>query len=170
MLHHTKLPLSDGDRSTLRTEILRRAATEKGHRSHNVGGWRSHSDLLDWPTASWLRGRLIQLLIDLQLAIRPETLRAWAVVSRKGAYHGRHVHVGRYDWTGILYLDPGGQPSARTVFEVGMGKEKEIVYVEPEVDRVVVFPANLWHSVEEHRGDGERLAIAFDVTAAGHNW
>ena len=92
-------------------------------------------------------------------------MRGWAVVSRKGTFFARHTHGGEYMWSGILYLDPGGTPSAATIFELDEHK-KIFERVEPVTNLVVIFPSAMAHSVEPHQGDGARITIAFDVKQA----
>lgn len=62
----------------------------------------------------------------------------------------------------MYYLEPGGNNSARTVFETADGH----VSIAPERDLAIVFPANLWHSVEPHPNNEVRITIAFNIGAA----
>lgn len=147
---------------TLRGEILRRAVAEPTFSSRNVGGWRSQDDLFEWPLeqAAQLRSRFAEVVAKLPSRKDPRTYRyrAWAIVNRAGSYHQRHAH-GESTWSGILYIDGGGQPSARTVFEID-GKD---VFVTPEPGLMTVFPSRTYHRVEPHLGRGERVTIAFDA-------
>jgi hypothetical protein len=163
LLQRLALTLPENVRLTLHDEILHRAQTEPSYtRTHAVGAWRSTGNLLDWPVAAALRSALVRLLQDdAQLPIDLKTLSAWAIVSRRGAFHRRHVHSVGYAWSGVYYVSPSDPSSARTVFEI----DGEMTYVTPEVGLTVIFPANTWHAVEEHRSDVARVTIAFNVGA-----
>lgn len=102
-----------------------------------------------------------------ELKADPATIRGWAIVNRKGAFHRSHVHGAAYAWSGIVYLDPGGTPSAATIFEWRETRHAplSVVRVEPSIGLVVVFPSSLAHRVEEHQGDGTRITVGFDVKA-----
>lgn len=145
----------------LRAEILRREKLAPSHASHNVGGWRSSDDLLDSPldAIAFLRTRITQAVVEVHQPLVPFVLKAWAIVNRAGSHHKRHIHGSEPLWSGIYYVDPGGAPSARTLFELN----DETIYVEPEPGLMVLFPPMTWHSVEPHRGPGSRITIAFDV-------
>jgi hypothetical protein len=149
-------------RDALRTEILQRAASVPSHTSHNQGGWRSYDDVLDWPLdeVRQLRVRIDEAVADLATASRKRArvFRAWAVVNRAGSYHRRHMHV-ESTWSGIYYVDTGGEDSACTVFEVA----PEPIHVVPEPGLLVLFSSATWHSVEPHHGAGTRITIAFDA-------
>lgn len=163
MLRRLTLTLPDAAREALHVEILRRAQAEPSYtRTHAVNAWRSASDLIDWPVAAPFRDALVRLLSDAELRIKPPTLRAWAIVSRRGAAHRRHIHPPRYDWSGVYYLTPGGPDSARTVFETPNGPQ----YVVPESNLIVIFPSNMWHAVEPHQSDDTRVTVAFNVSSA----
>ncbi len=148
----------------LRVEILRREKLAPSHASHNVGGWRSPDDLLDWPLDAITLFRAgIELAVD-GAHRRPGafTFKAWAIVNRAGSYHKRHVHGSEPLWSGIYYVDTGGEPSARTLLELNGG----VVYVAPEPGLMVLFPPMTWHSVEPHHGPNPRITIAFDAYRA----
>lgn len=144
----------------LRDEILRREQRAPSYPSQNVGGWRTPEDVFVRPSqaAERLHERARQAIEDAAPGAKLE-LRAWAVVNRQGSYHRRHVHGNGAVWSGIYYVDPGGEPSAATCFELKGGE----VHIAPVAGLMIVFPAHVWHSVEPHRGDGPRITVAFDA-------
>jgi hypothetical protein len=145
----------------LRTEILRREATTPSCLSHNKGGWRSEEDVLEWALdeVHTLHDHIRDAVAEVAPSRRvlPFKFRAWAVVNRDGAYHRRHFHHAS-TWSGIYYLDPGGD-CACTVFETAA----DPIRIAPVPGLMVVFPSTTWHSVEAHRGNGTRITIAFDA-------
>jgi hypothetical protein len=146
----------------LRGEVLRRASLTPSFFSHNVGGWRSEDDFFEWPLeqATQLRVRFAEIVGELPSTKDPHTYRyrAWAIVNRAGSFHRRHVHGGSI-WSGVFYVDAGGHPSARTLFEI----EGRVFHIDPESGLMTVFPSCTPHSVEPHLGGGERVTIAFDA-------
>lgn len=144
----------------LRDQILARESRAPSYPSNNVGGWRTPEDMFVKPSqaAAHLQERARRAVEDAAPGVKLE-LRAWAVVNRQGTFHRRHAHGSGAVWSGIYYVDPGGEPSARTCFELPTGT----VYVAPVAGLMVLFPSNVWHSVEPHQGSGARITIAFDA-------
>lgn len=160
------LALGELERQALCSRIIELEATTKSAASNIRGGWRADNDWLPNHCA-WLRDRLGLLLATVpELRVDPATMRGWAVVARKGTFFARHSHGGAYAWSGILYLDPGGSPSAATLFELDPRDPRICERIEPVTNLVVVFPSEMGHSVEVHRGDQPRITIAFDVKQA----
>ena len=157
-----KLFLPNPHRQALRDMFVRRAHKEPTYGGHNIGGWRSDSNILDdsTPELSWLKRELKATLNNLPINFKTKALQAWGVVNPPGGYHARHVHRWGFAWTGIYYIDPGGDHSGRTMLEI-KGVE---VPVDPEPDLLIVFPYNLWHRSEPHGGTRERVVIAFDAS------
>ncbi len=159
MLHRLYLP--NPHRVELRDLLVQRSKVEPSHGSHSIGGWRTGADFLksEHPAVSWLKRELAGALTRLPINFKTRQLEAWGGVAPPGAYHGRHIHRWGFAWSGIFYVDPGGEHSGRTIFE---WKGEEIA-VSPEPDLLVVFPFNVWHRVEPHGGDRPRVVIAFDA-------
>lgn len=156
MLHRLYLP--NPYRHALRDEIITLSKESPCAPSHNVGGWRSDDRFLERfePATSWfadaLRGAMKHLTGSTDLL-------AWAVVNPPGAYHGRHHHRLHYKWSGVYYVDPGGENSGRTIIELDGGE----ISIVPEHDLLIAFPVDTWHSVTPHGGDRPRITIAFDA-------
>lgn len=159
MLH--KLYLPNPHRVELRDALVARSKAEPSHGTHNVGGWRSNDNLLDTdtPAIGWLKRELKSVLNNLPINFKTKTLRAWGVVNPPGAYHNRHIHRWGFSWSGIYYIDPGGDNSGQTILEI-KGVE---VAITPEPDLLIIFPFNIWHRVEPHGGDRPRVVISIDA-------
>ena len=121
------------------------------------GGWRS-GDVLRWQSPA------IQVLRDQILGCvtaRADQVSSWAMVSRAGDHHPRHVHQGAVA-SAVYYVDSGGGGTP-TLLEVD-GHEIEVA---PVPDRIVLFAASMWHRVPpvETTDAGYRVTIAVDFLA-----
>lgn len=123
--------------------------------SLNVGGWKSGETFFGWPTPAV--AELYQVISRGYLDGR--VLVGWAMINWGGSHHPRHRHDGSIV-SGVYYVNPGGAPTAPTIFEVpGSGE----ISVEPRPARLVLFPSRLWHRVPACGGHSPRVTIAFDV-------
>ncbi len=150
----------------LLAEVVARATAYRSAPTLNVGGWRS-DDLALWGD---------RVADDFREALRERVewgeLTTWAMVNRAGSHHPRHRHDGGVV-SGIYYLDPGDEPSAPTVFELGprgrLGLKQVRGTRNPEVEvaaaaaRLVLFPGDMWHRVPPYVGERPRVTVAFDV-------
>jgi uncharacterized protein (TIGR02466 family) len=105
---------------------------------------------------------------------------AWANIARQGNYHRLHNHPGNC-WSGVYYVDDGGPPGpadplSGTLELVDPRPFTEMVYtpgepfgqrvrLRPRAGALVLFPSFLYHLVNPHHGDGERISIAFNARA-----
>lgn len=139
--------------AALSTIILDRAAkTRVSAGSRNVGGWKSTEHFFTWPdqAVQQLRHALIGILGAVPVG--------WAMINRRGSFHGRHQHR-IASVSGVYYVDPGEDPSSPTVCETPGGE----IAIEPHPGRLVVFSGMTWHSVPRYDGEKPRITIAFDV-------
>jgi len=166
-------------------------AAEKGYastRRSNIGGWRSEHNLLEW------QGDEIKLLeSEIQNAIKQvlaETtgkdgfdgylkINAWANLLRKGHYNSVHNHP-ESAWSGVYYVDAGTidasnplsgvlelldpRPFVEMVTVPGSPFGRP-VRIDAENGLMVLFPSWLYHHVHAYTGEGDRIAIAFNVAA-----
>ena len=159
-----------------------------GYDQSNVGGWRSESDLLNWPEpeVATLKGmiheaagqvmqlagggRQVQIRADLSVA-------AWANINRRGSYIASHSHPGSH-WSGVYYVSRGRPDEGRPIngvmeledprpaaasalipgFDFGYRER-----IEPEPGLMMIFPSWNVHMVHPFHGDGERISIAFNI-------
>lgn len=85
----------------------------------------------------------------------------WAKVASKGNMGSKHKHRGTV--SGIYYVDighsEGSQKSGRVNFYFGEDKHT----IEPSNGDIVIFPAWVFHDVEEYHGDGPRINISWNM-------
>ncbi len=155
----------------------------------NVGGWHSRPDFLNktdpavssfkaWLT--WALRRMIHATAGENAFQGTLSASAWATVCRAGAYHAPHSHPDSA-WSGVYYVNPGSdnreQPLSGVLefLDPRAGVEAvtapgdpygEPFRVRPQAGLLVVFPSWLHHWVHPYSGQGPRIAISFNATAA----
>lgn len=175
------MPDATSKNKRLRKIILGREKNDPGVRQSNVGGWHSSADLWDWPNpeirelCEWVK-RAAKDMTATVVPVEPgdEILAepyggAWANVLRDGGYNKVHNHPGAV-WSAVYYVasgDPYPDPSCNGAFEFmdprpgNVHGGKEIIMPEPGL--LMVFPAWLYHYVNPHHGESERISIAFNL-------
>lgn len=174
----------------LEKAILARRDAHPGMKRSNVGGWHSDLEFLDWGGAP--ARRLFEHVIALANqntvhkggsgVVTEWRVEGWANVSQDGAANMMHVHGGCY-WSAVYYVrideGRGGQlvfhdPRMPTLamhaphlrFRNGNGERE--VRVKPAPGLLILFPSWLSHSVDAWYGEGFRISIAINLTAARH--
>lgn len=170
----------------LRRIILAREAEDPGLARSNIGGWHSARDLFDWPEPEiktlashidTLVRQMAGIAVSQQAWKGALTYKAWANVSRSGHYNRMHNHPGAH-WSGVYYVDPG-DPS---IGESDTGKIEfqdprgfaamvmtpgnpftRILNFQPAAGRVLIFPSFMFHTVQPHAGNSERISVAFNA-------
>ena len=179
-------------RSGLEEAILARRAEDGGIKRSNIGGgWHSDLQLMNWAgdPARKLLEHVLALVNRNTTSIsaqgrEPQQMQwmveSWANVNEKGGANARHVHGGCY-WSAVYYVRMDeGTGGELVLFDPRMptlamhaphlrfrntGGERE-VRIKPEPGLLVVFPSWLAHSVEPWHGEGLRISIAINLTAA----
>lgn len=175
------------DLATLILDLERRDA---GLTRSNVGGWHGGIDFMTRiePCVDTLRGRVVEMTMAMMRLVTLPTaqnrgfdfgLEGWPNVLRDGAYHALHNHP-HCLWSGVYYVSVGlpepdsplngrlelidPRPAAGAEALPGTVMDVRQV-IAPASGLMVVFPAWLGHVVHPFRGRGERISVAFNVTA-----
>jgi uncharacterized protein (TIGR02466 family) len=173
----------------LETLILARRAADPGVVRSNVGGWHSGLDLLEWGGEPVRRvaARTIELAdantVDTAAAEgerRGWLLEAWANVNESGAGNAAHYHGACY-WSAVYYVRAGEGEGGELVlhdprfpyldmhapdlrFRDAGGEQ--LIHTRPRPGMLILFPSWLTHSVAPWRGEGLRISIAINLSAA----
>jgi uncharacterized protein (TIGR02466 family) len=175
----------------LEESILKRRAEDPGIRRSNIGGgWHSDLQLLKWggDPARKLLGRTFDLVNAATKDMSPRgkdvksewIAEAWANVNENGGANARHIHGGCF-WSAVLYVRvDAGTGGDLVMYDPRMpmlamhaphlrfkipGGEREI-RVKPKPGWLIAFPAWLPHAVDPWEGEGLRISIAINLTAA----
>ena len=166
--------------------VRRHRAESPGVVKTNRRGWHSETDLPAWkePGVAELVRWAARCVEEASLAMsdaggdRPRgawRVSAWANINPPGGHNISHTHAQRnWHWSACYYVDLpdiareeiGG---ALVLEERGTGlrvrdnrpSSRESRYI-PSEGELVVFPAWLYHRVEPHAGDSDRISIAFN--------
>ena len=100
-------------------------------------------------------------------------IQAFYQVMEKGDYHTYHNHSTMVNTTfisGCFYVDPGeansgngGQFRAILNPSVVQGGADHLVDFTPEKNKIIMFPAYMYHEVTPYFGDKKRIVIGFNV-------
>jgi uncharacterized protein (TIGR02466 family) len=176
-----RMPDAKSKNKRFRKIILEREKVDAGVRQSNVGGWHSTADLWDWPNpeiqdlCAWVK-RAAEEMTATVVPVQPgDEIHAepyggaWANVLREGGYNKVHNHPGAV-WSAVYYVASGNpypDPPGNGAFEFmdprpgNVHGGKEIVMPEPGL--LMVFPAWLYHYVNPHHGESERISVAFNL-------
>jgi uncharacterized protein (TIGR02466 family) len=187
---HFDWPDSEALNQALCEVILKRRSASPGVIKTNRGGWQSETNLQDWeePAARELIRRIIDLTRaycraqtgrDVNSLLSGWKIRAWANVNEKGHFNRTHNHIGAWSFfSGVYYVNVGDIENTtalggRTRFEdwtrvaIDIDQDTDVnrrdLIMHPKNGRMLLFPANLMHSVETYQGSAQRITIAFNL-------
>ena len=169
----------------LAQNIINWAKEDKGLTKTNVNGWHSTTDMQNKPEYKPLVDELFKMVHKVFeeecLDKQPVLGNMWANINPSGGYNKPHVHPNSL-FSGVYYVktppncgrlicqDP--RPGIQTVMPTR--KSVEIpkylwrdVHLQPHENRVVMFPAWLWHSVEPNQSKDMRISVSFNFIQRG---
>jgi Putative 2OG-Fe(II) oxygenase len=174
----------------LRPRILEHASRSAGLQKSNDGGWHSEPGQLEF--CGDPGRRLVRHMYEMgdeatrrtiaELPSQPAmsrwtfgwTLHAWANVNGPGDFNRLHTHAGS-TWSGVYYVDTGaltdGDGTPLHFFDPCQGRANTFLQpvvparytVRAEPGAMVLFPSYIPHMVFPHRGERQRISIAFNL-------
>ena len=169
----------------LAQNIINWSKENEGVQKTNVNGWHSETEMHKKPEYKPLVDELFKMVhqvfneefLDKQAVLG----NMWANINYQGGYNKPHVHPNAL-FSGVYYVktppncgrlicqDP--RPGIQTVMPTR--KSVEIpkylwrdVHLQPQENRVVMFPAWLWHSVEPNQSKDIRISVSFNFIQDG---
>ncbi len=150
----------------------------------NRGGWQSHNLLADFQTDPHLGQVLAQLESMLRSFVETyktlestgdgsappfeiEICNLWANLNDPGNWNAAHHHPGAHI-SGVFYAQAPkdcGDLMLRppySFFDVVLDQVDQ-PSIRPEPGMVVLFPSDVFHSIEPNRGSEERISFAFNA-------
>ena len=169
----------------LAQNIINWSKENEGVQKTNVNGWHSESEMHKKPEYKPLVDELFKMVHKVFeeecLDKQPVLGNMWANINPSGGYNKPHVHPNSL-FSGVYYVktpsncgrlicqDP--RPGIQTVMPTR--KSVEIpkylwrdVHLQPQENRVVMFPAWLWHSVEPNQSKDIRISVSFNFIQRG---
>ncbi len=173
------------DNNQLARDIINWSNQDKGVSKTNYKGWHSTTDMAIKPEYSQLVSELKIMqkeIYDNEHLDRHAKLgNMWANINPPGGMNMPHLHPNAL-FSGVYYIktplnsgrlkviDP--RPGVQTMMPIrkpgNPGKDfwREI-HMEAVPGRIIMFPAWLWHSVEENKSNDIRISVSFNFVQNG---
>jgi len=169
----------------LANDIVLWSKQDKGMKKTNVNGWHSETNMHELPQFKPLVDELFKMTIEVfkqeHLDREPRLGIMWANINYQGGYNKPHIHPNSL-FSGVYYIkaepnsgklicnDP--RPGIQTVMPVRKPGQppKHLwreVHLDPKVNRILMFPAWLWHSVEPNQSNDIRISVSFNFIQDG---
>ena len=178
--HDTQL-----DNNFLANEIVNWSKQNKGLQKTNVNGWHSETNMHELPQFKPLVDELFkmqhQVFKEEWLDRQPRLGNMWANINYPGGYNKPHIHPNSL-YSGVYYVKtppncgkivfndprPGIQTNMPTRKPGQPPKHLwREVHLDPKVNRILMFPAWLWHSVEPNQSNDLRISVSFNFIQHG---
>ena len=169
----------------LANDIVAWSRQDKGLTKTNVKGWHSETNMHEMPQFKSLVDELFKMQFEVfkeeWLDREPRLGNMWANINPPGGYNRPHIHANSL-FSGVYYIkapansgklvcnDP--RPGAQTVMPTRKKGQppKHLwreVHLEPKVNRIIMFPAWLWHGVETNKSNDIRISVSFNFIQHG---
>ena len=178
--HDTQL-----DNNFLANEIVNWSKQNKGVQKTNVNGWHSETNMHELPQFKPLVDELFKMTTEVfkeeWLDRQPRLGNMWANINPPGGMNQPHLHSNAL-FSGVYYIKvppksgrlriydprPGAQITMPTRKPGNPGKDFwRDANIEPIPGRIIMFPAWLWHSVEENKSNDIRISVSFNFIQDG---
>ncbi len=169
----------------LANDIIVWSKQDEGMKKTNVNGWHSQTNMHELPQFKPLVDELFKMTSEVfkqeHLDREPRLGNMWANINYQGGYNKPHIHPNSL-FSGVYYIkaepnsgklicnDP--RPGIQTVMPVRKPGQppKHLwreVHLDPKVNRILMFPAWLWHSVEPNQSNDIRISVSFNFIQDG---
>ena len=171
----------------LAQDIVNWSNQDKGVSKTNVKGWHSTTDMHTKSEYSQLITELMRMqkeIYDNEHIARYARLgNMWANINPPGGMNMPHIHPNAL-FSGVYYVKsnpksgrlkimdprPGSQLYMPTRKPGDPGRDMwKDANIEPIEGRIIMFPAWLWHGVEENKSDDIRISVSFNFIQDGFN-
>ena len=175
----------DLDNRLFEKEVLAWADKDKGVKRTNMNGWHSQTNMHEMPQFKLLVDELFkmqhQMYKEEWLDRQPKIGNMWANINYPGGYNRPHIHPNSL-YSGVYYVktppncgkivfnDP--RPGIQTNMPTRKpGQPPKHLWREVHLDtiegRIIMFPAWLWHCVEENKSNDIRISVSFNFIQDG---
>jgi len=169
----------------LANDIIVWSKQDEGMKKTNVNGWHSQTNMHELPQFKPLVDELFKMTSEVfkqeHLDREPRLGNMWANINYQGGYNKPHIHPNSL-FSGVYYIkaEPNSgklicndtRPGIQTVMPVRKPGQppKHLwreVHLDPKVNRILMFPAWLWHSVEPNQSNDIRISVSFNFIQDG---
>ena len=171
----------------LAQDIVNWSNRDKGVSKTNYKGWHSTTDMHTKPEYSQLVTELMRMqkdIYDNEHLDRHAILgNMWANINPPGGMNQPHIHPNSL-FSGVYYIKSNPKSGRLKIMDPRPGIQLIMptrkpgdpgrdmwrdANIEPIEGRIIMFPAWLWHSVEENISDDIRISVSFNFIQAGFN-
>lgn len=173
------------DNNTLAQHIIQWSQQDQGVKKTNMNGWHSTTDMHTKLEYKVLVDELYKMQHEIfqeeWLDRKPMLGNMWANINYSGGYNRPHVHPNCL-FSGVYYVKTQSQcgelvvndprPGIQTMMPVRKSGQppKHLwreAHIEPVQGRLIMFPAWLWHCVEENKSNDMRISVSFNFVQEG---
>ena len=173
------------DNNTLAQHIIQWSQQDQGVKKTNMNGWHSTTDMHLKKEYQVLVDELYKMQHEIYqeewLDRRPMLGNMWANINYSGGYNRPHVHPNCL-FSGVYYVKTQPQcgelvvndprPGIQTMMPARKSGQppKHLwreAHIEPVTGRLIMFPAWLWHCVEENKSNDVRISVSFNFVQEG---
>ena len=173
------------DNNTLAQHIIQWSQQDQGVKKTNMNGWHSTTDMHTKLEYKVLVDELYKMQHEIfqeeWLDRKPMLGNMWANINYSGGYNRPHVHPNCL-FSGVYYVKTQSQCGELVVNDPRPGIQTMMptrkpgqppkhlwreAHIEPIQGRLIMFPAWLWHCVEENKGNDMRISVSFNFVQEG---
>jgi len=171
----------------LAQNIVNWSNKDKGVNKTNYKGWHSTTDMHIKPEYSQLVTELISMQKDIydneHIDRHARLGNMWANINPSGGMNMPHIHPNAL-FSGVYYVKSNPKSGRLKIYDPRPGANfimptrkpgnpgRDLwreANIEPIEGRIIMFPAWLWHSVEENMSDDIRISVSFNFIQEGFN-
>ena len=175
------------DNNQLTRDIFNWSKQDKGMSRTNINGWHSTTDMHIKPEYSQLVTELISMQKDIydneHIDRHARLGNMWANINPSGGMNMPHIHPNAL-FSGVYYVKSNPKSGRLKIYDPRPGANfimptrkpgnpgRDLwreANIEPIEGRIIMFPAWLWHSVEENMSDDIRISVSFNFIQEGFN-
>ena len=171
----------------LAQDIVNWSNKDKGVNKTNYKGWHSTTDMHIKPEYSQLVTELISMQKDIydneHIDRHARLGNMWANINPSGGMNMPHIHPNAL-FSGVYYVKSNPKSGRLKIYDPRPGANfimptrkpgnpgRDLwreANIEPIEGRIIMFPAWLWHSVEDNISNDIRISISFNFIQEGFN-
>ena len=169
----------------LAKHIIDWSKQDEGVKKTNVNGWHSKTEMHTRPEYKHLVDELFRMQFEIYneewLDREPKLGNMWANINYNGGYNKPHIHPNAL-FSGVYYVKTQPNCGLLTCYDPRPGIQTNMplrrkgqppkhlwreTTIEPKENRIIMFPAWLWHSVEPNKSNDIRISVSFNFVQNG---
>ena len=169
----------------LTNDIIAWSKQNPGVKKTNVNGWHSETNMHELPQFKPLVDELFKMQHEIfkqeWLDRQPRLGNMWANINYKGGYNKPHIHPNSL-FSGVYYVQAEPNCGKIVLYDPRPGIQSNMparingqppehlwreVHLDAKVNRIIMFPSWLWHSVEPNESNDIRISVSFNFIQNG---